>query len=64
MLMGQAAGVAAALAAERDVSPRRLDVKALQRELLRLGAEFGTPERVEELLGRSGDEGTDGQPST
>jgi hypothetical protein len=37
-LTGQAAGVAAALAAESGTQPRKLDPKAIQRELLRQGA--------------------------
>jgi hypothetical protein len=37
-LTGQAAGVAAALAANAGVPPRSLDVRAVQRELLRQGA--------------------------
>ena len=37
-LTGQAAGVAAALAAARSQRPRDVDVRALQRELLRQGA--------------------------
>ena len=37
-LTGQAAGVAAALAAGAGTSPRKVDVRALQRELLRQGA--------------------------
>jgi hypothetical protein len=37
-LTGQAAGVAAALAADAGTSPRQVDVHAIQRELLRQGA--------------------------
>jgi hypothetical protein len=37
-LTGQAAGVAAALAAARGVKPKDLDAAAVQRELLRQGA--------------------------
>jgi len=33
MAMGQAAGTAAALSAQKDVSPRQLDVKELQKVL-------------------------------
>ncbi|SEU26264.1 FAD-dependent oxidoreductase [Paenibacillus sp. NFR01] len=39
--MGQAAGLAAAMAAEADGSSRRVDVPELQRELLRQGAWLG-----------------------
>jgi hypothetical protein len=38
--IGQAAGVAAALAAQHSVPPRRLDVTALQETLIRQGAEL------------------------
>ena len=37
-LTGQAAGVAAALAASAGISPREVDVRTIQRELLRQGA--------------------------
>jgi hypothetical protein len=36
--MGQAAGTAAALSVERNISPRRVDVPELQAELRRQGA--------------------------
>lgn len=41
MATGQAAGVAAALAVKRKVSPRQLDIKLLQRELLKSGVYLG-----------------------
>jgi hypothetical protein len=37
-MTGQAAGVAGALAAAAGVSPRKLDVRLIQRELLKQGA--------------------------
>jgi hypothetical protein len=40
MLVGQAAGVAAALAAKNEVVPRRVDVKAVQKRLIEMGAEL------------------------
>jgi hypothetical protein len=50
LLMGQAAGVAAALAAEQGVTPRRIDVKALQRRLYRkYRAPMGDEARLKEL---------------
>jgi len=39
--MGQAAGTAAALAAQQDVSPRALDVRQVQDALLKEGAYLG-----------------------
>ena len=39
MNMGQAAGIAAALCAEKDILPRELDAKLIQNELIRLGVE-------------------------
>jgi hypothetical protein len=40
MALGQAAGVAAALASAREVSPRQLDVKLLQRTLREMGVDL------------------------
>ena len=40
MLVGQAAGVAAALAARAGTTPRRLEVSGLQRQLTAMGAEL------------------------
>jgi FAD dependent oxidoreductase len=42
-LTGQAAGAAAALAARTDVTPRNVDVRALQSELARQGAYLRVP---------------------
>ncbi|MCD6520488.1 MAG: FAD-dependent oxidoreductase [Anaerolineae bacterium] len=49
MVLGQAAGVAAALAAKKGVPPRKLDVRSLQRTLLEQGAYLGDKERLREL---------------
>jgi len=48
-LMGQAAGVAAALAVRHGVEPREVDVKELQRALHGLGCWLGPDERLREL---------------
>ena len=48
-LMGQAAGVAAALAVRHGVEPREIDVRELQRILHSLGSEMGPEERLREL---------------
>ena len=48
-LMGQAAGVAAALAVRSGVEPRDIDVKALQSILHSLGSNMGPDERLREL---------------
>jgi hypothetical protein len=40
MVVGQASGAAAALAAARGVTPRELDVTAVQEELRRQGVEL------------------------
>ena len=49
-LMGQAAGVAAALAAKRNVLPRKLDVKELQSVLYnKYQVPLGDRERLREL---------------
>jgi hypothetical protein len=45
LAMGQAAGTAAALSVQYGVSPRKLDVAALRRELQRQGVELGATER-------------------
>ena len=42
MVMGEAAGTAAALALESGVQPRKVDVTALQRRLLKQGVNLGT----------------------
>jgi len=49
MILGQAAGVAGALAARQGLSPASIEVPALQRALLEQGAWLGPPERVEAL---------------
>lgn len=43
MHMGQAAGVAAALSARAGVTPRRLDIKVLQEELIAQRVDIGAP---------------------
>ena len=48
-LMGQAAGVAAALAVKHGVEPRDIDVKELQRILHELGSNMGPDDRLREL---------------
>lgn len=48
-LMGQAAGVAAALAARHGVEPRDIDVRELQKILHGLGSQMGPSERLREL---------------
>jgi hypothetical protein len=47
--MGQAAGIAASLAVKHSVSPRSIDVKALQRKLLEAGFHLGDPARLKQL---------------
>ena len=42
MVMGEAAGTAAALALESGVTPRHVDIAALQRRLLKQGVNLGT----------------------
>ena len=49
MLHGEAAGTAAALAAKDGVAPRDLDVKKLQRQLIKQGLPLGDKERLAEL---------------
>jgi hypothetical protein len=49
MQMGQAGGIAAALAAQSGVNPDRLDVKELQWKLLDAGCYLGDRARLEEL---------------
>ena len=48
-LMGQAAGVAAALAVKQNVAPRDIDIKELQKTLHALGSEVCSPDRLKEL---------------
>ena len=40
MLVGQAAGVAAALAAKEELTPRQVDVSTVQKLLTDMGAEL------------------------
>ena len=49
MLLGEAAGTAAALAVKGGVQPRNLDVRTLQRDLLKQGFNLGEPERLKAL---------------
>ena len=49
MVLGQAAGTAAAMAVKNKVTPRAIDVKALQKELLRAGIYIGDRDRLAEL---------------
>ena len=49
MIVGQAAGVAAALGARNDCSAGEVAVRDIQRELLRQGVRLGPPERLNEL---------------
>jgi hypothetical protein len=52
MLTGQAAGTAAALAAQAGIPPRRLDVSRLQHSLARQGVRLATPAVVPQRLPR------------
>ncbi len=45
MVMGEAAGVAAAMAADAGIEPRAVDVAALQRRLIAAGADLGLEEQ-------------------
>ncbi len=49
MIPGQASGVAAALAARGGITPRALDRRTLQRELLAQGVLLGSGQRLREL---------------
>jgi len=49
MTLGQATGVAAALAAENDVTPKTLDIKILQKALVSQGLYLGDEARLKEL---------------
>lgn len=46
MSMGQAAGLAAILSLEKDISARRLDVNLLQDRLIQIGACLEVPEKI------------------
>jgi hypothetical protein len=47
--MGEIGGIAAAMAVKQGVSPRKLDVKALQRQLLKTGYYLGDQQRLAAL---------------
>ena len=47
--MGQVGGIAAALAAKQGISPRRVNVKELQRKLLSAGFYLGDKARLKDL---------------
>lgn len=49
MVLGEAAGTAAALAVKNKVAPKTLDVKLLQKELLAAGIYVGSRQRLEQL---------------
>ncbi len=49
MLLGEATGVAAAMSVKAGVQPRHLDVKQLQKELLKRGFPLGDKARLAEL---------------
>ncbi len=49
MLNAQAAGLAAALCAAQGVEPLNLDVKELQKELVKVGCPLGDEKRIKEL---------------
>ncbi len=49
MHMGEAGGIAAALASKQGITPKQLDVKELQRKLLEIGFHLGNDERLREL---------------
>ena len=49
MFMGQAGGVAAAMAAKEGIQPRQVNVKALQKKLLEMGIFLGDEARLAEL---------------
>jgi len=49
MVLGQAAGVASALAAREGTSPDALDVREVQRALIEQGAWLGEPQRLKAL---------------
>ncbi len=49
LLMGQAAGIAAALCVKKGIQPRELDPKDLQRMLVKWGCPLGDEARIQEL---------------
>ncbi len=56
MMMGQAAGTAAALCARQNLYPRQLDVRQLQQALVDAGINLGPKERVDTLLNSKGEQ--------
>ena len=54
MMMGQAAGTAAALCARQDLYRRQLDVRQLQQALVDAGINLGPKERLDALLNNKG----------
>jgi hypothetical protein len=48
-VLGQAGGVAAAVAAREDATPREVDIRRVQRELVRQNVYLGSAERLTEL---------------
>jgi hypothetical protein len=49
MMLGEAAGVAAALGAKQGVSPHAVPIVDIQRQLVAQGAYLGEPDRLKEL---------------
>lgn len=49
MTLGEAAGVAAALGARQGVSPDKVPIRDIQRQLVAQGAYLGEPERLARL---------------
>lgn len=49
IMPGQAAGVAAAIASQKQLSPRELNVRDIQRELLKQGVFLGSDERLKQM---------------
>ena len=53
MYMGQAGGIAAAMAAKKRINPRDIDIKKLQKKLLAAGFYLGDEDRLKELKVRA-----------
>ena len=51
MTMGEAAGIAAAMAANQSIFPREINVRSLQRKLVDSGVYLGDQSRVASLFG-------------
>ncbi|GAH59567.1 unnamed protein product [marine sediment metagenome] len=49
MMLGQAAGAAAGIAAQNGASPRELDIRKVQRELINQGVNLGSEDRLKAL---------------